>query len=63
MGGLEAIAELKKIDPLARVIVSSGYSNDDVLQNFARYGFHAVVPKPYAPQELEEALVRVLKVP
>jgi PAS domain S-box-containing protein len=60
MGGREAVAKLRQIDPRAKVIVSSGYSNDDVMGNFMAYGFSGVVPKPYNLAQLGEAVGRVL---
>jgi len=39
MGGKEAVLELLALDPQARVLVSSGYSNDPGMVNFSRYGF------------------------
>ena len=56
MGGLETVEKLRKKDPYARVIVSSGYSNDPVMAEFSKYGFVEVLTKPYKTEEL----VRVL---
>jgi PAS domain S-box-containing protein len=47
MGGREAVAELRKIDPSALCIVSSGYSDDPVLARPGEYGFDGVITKPY----------------
>ncbi len=47
MGGKEAIAELLKLDPDVRAVVSSGYSNDPVMAHYREHGFRARVPKPY----------------
>ncbi len=52
MGGKETIGQLLKMDPRARAIVSSGYSNDPVMANHEDYGFVGVVPKPYKIEEL-----------
>ncbi|MBU0994715.1 MAG: PAS domain S-box protein [Proteobacteria bacterium] len=52
MGGKDTIAELKKIDPDAKVIVSSGYSNDPIMANYKQYGFCQAIAKPYQFQEL-----------
>ncbi len=46
MGGKEAVKKLLKINPEAKVIVSSGYSNDPVMADFKAYGFCATLSKP-----------------
>ena len=56
MGGREAIGELLALDPDARVIVSSGYSNDPVIARFSDHGFRGVLIKPYRLTELKSAL-------
>lgn len=63
MGGRECMAELLKLDPNVRGIVSSGYSNDPVMANHRQHGFRAVVPKPYAVTVLAEAIRKVLGAP
>jgi signal transduction histidine kinase/CheY-like chemotaxis protein len=47
MGGKTAIELIRKIDPQVPAIVSSGYSNDPVMADFSRFGFQAMVLKPY----------------
>jgi two-component system, cell cycle sensor histidine kinase and response regulator CckA len=63
MGGRETMERLKALNPDIRAVVSSGYSNDAVLSDFARYGFSAVVAKPYSLEELGNALKALLKEP
>jgi len=60
MGGLETATKLKEIDPASRLIVSSGYSDAPVMSDFARYGFAAVIPKPWSMAELGEVFRTVL---
>jgi two-component system cell cycle sensor histidine kinase/response regulator CckA len=60
MGGKETVQELIEIDPEAKAIVSSGYSTDPVMADFKKYGFGAVVAKPYKIKELGEALHKVI---
>ncbi len=60
MGGVEAIAAIRQVDAQVPAIVSSGYSNDPVMADFQRYGFQAMVPKPYDIQALSEAVGRLL---
>lgn len=61
MGGQEAITTLRKIDPHIRAIVSSGYSNDDVMANYQDYGFTGVVAKPYDLRVLSKTLREILR--
>ncbi len=60
MGGKEAIRIIREIDPDVRAVVSSGYSNDPVMSEHERYGFLAVVAKPYTAAQLGEALRKLL---
>jgi PAS domain S-box-containing protein len=60
MGGKEAVGLLKELYPDARVIVSSGYSNDPVMSHFKDYGFSGMVLKPYEVEELAKTLNDVL---
>ena len=60
MGGIEAAAILKGMDPAAKLIVSSGYSDTAAMSDFRRYGFDAVIPKPWTPAQMSEVLQRVL---
>ena len=60
MGGKEAVRRLHDLDPGVRAIVSSGYSNDPVMADPARFGFRGVIAKPYRMRELREVLEGVL---
>ena len=61
MGGQEAAKKLLEIDPEAKIIVASGYSNDPVMANCADYGFAASIAKPFEMKELFTILTDVLK--
>jgi len=56
MGGKEAIKKILQIDPKAKVIVSSGYSNDPVMANYKEYGFSGVIAKPFQLKNLQKAI-------
>ncbi len=47
MGGQETARRLLALHPTARMIASSGYSNDPVMADYRSHGFGAVAPKPY----------------
>ena len=59
LGGKEAIALLLQIDPKAKAIVSSGYSNDPIMSEYKKYGFHGVIAKPYKLAELGAKVYKV----
>jgi PAS domain S-box-containing protein len=60
MGGKEAIRGLLDLDPSVHAIVSSGYSNDPVMAEYATYGFEGVLPKPYNLEELAIAIRQIM---
>ncbi len=60
MGGAQAMAQLRQFDPGVRAIVSSGYSDDPVMSRYADFGFCAVLPKPYQPEELRALVLGLL---
>ena len=60
VGGVEAAAKLRQLDPSSRLIVSSGYSDAPVMADFREYGFDAVLPKPWTVPEISDVLRRVL---
>ncbi len=52
MGGKEAVTKILALNPQARIIASSGYSNDPVMTDFHSYGFCAAITKPYLINDL-----------
>jgi PAS domain S-box-containing protein len=60
MGGCEALAVMRELDPGVKAIVSSGYSSDDVMANHRTYGFRGMVAKPYALEDFSRTLREVL---
>ena len=61
MGGREAMARLRELDPGVRAIVSSGYANDPVMANYAEYGFKGVAAKPFNLKQLGDSVAAALK--
>jgi two-component system cell cycle sensor histidine kinase/response regulator CckA len=56
MGGKEAVVKMREMDPAAAVIVSSGYATDPIMSEYRKYGFSAVIAKPYSIQQLQDTL-------
>ncbi len=60
MGGKETIGKLWEIDPGVKAVVSSGYAADPTFSEYEKYGFSAVMTKPYSIGKLEETLRSIL---
>ncbi|MEA3333498.1 MAG: response regulator [Pseudomonadota bacterium] len=56
IGGQEAAQRLLQLDPNAKLIVASGYSNDPVMAGYRQYGFYAAVAKPFDLAELRKGI-------
>jgi PAS domain S-box-containing protein len=57
LDGRETFQGLQLIDPEVRGIAISGYSDDQVLENYREYGFVARLQKPCSLQELQHVLI------
>ncbi len=58
MSGLEAANRIREIDPDASLVVSSGFSEERVMEHYQEYGFVASMPKPYRMMDLKAVLER-----
>lgn len=56
MGGLEALAILREIDPGIVAYVSCGNPYDPVVENPEAFGFKGAVSKPFLPEQLKVLL-------
>ena len=61
MGGAQATKEILRINPDAKVIVSSGYSNDPIMSHYKEYGFKGVIAKPYRIEEIMNVINDLMK--
>jgi CheY-like chemotaxis protein len=60
MGGEETFRELRRIDPQARIIMSSGYNEQDVVHRFIGKGLSGFIQKPYQLKSLAQTLMKIL---
>ncbi|MDD3051771.1 MAG: ATP-binding protein [Candidatus Cloacimonetes bacterium] len=61
MGGKEVIKELLKIDLDVRAILTSGYTNDEVMSRYKEYGFSASIEKPFTFEKMNQLIRKVMK--
>jgi len=61
MGGRETIEILRSYDPHVKAVVSSGYTNDPVMQDYASYGFSGRLTKPYRINEMKTLLESMIR--
>jgi len=60
LGGEAALKRLLEVDPLARVILFSGYADSDLMIKAEELGFHGRLAKPFTARELAVAVHEVL---
>ncbi|GIW19160.1 MAG: hypothetical protein KatS3mg064_2317 [Tepidiforma sp.] len=60
MDGEETFRELRRIDPRVRVLLTSGYNEQDATDRFAGKGLAGFIQKPYRPQDLLEKVREAL---
>jgi PAS domain S-box-containing protein len=63
VGGQDAVHTIKKIDPNAKVIASSGHLEHPVMQDHKKYGFNAVLEKPYKLEKLQQVIEAAITAP
>jgi len=61
MDGKACFRELRRINKDVKVILSSGYSEENVTARFQGKGLSGFVQKPYSPEHLKKTLMKVLK--
>ena len=56
LDGEETFHELRQIDPNVRVVMSSGYTESEIIPRFAGQGLTGFLQKPYTTAALMECL-------
>ena len=59
-GGDELLIKLKEINSDIKAIITSGYADSSILQNYKYFGFYGSLSKPYRIEELSHVLSRVI---
>jgi two-component system cell cycle sensor histidine kinase/response regulator CckA len=63
LNGEETFRELRLVNPRARVLLSSGYSQDEVAARFAGQSEVGFIQKPYDAEQLVKEIKRYLALP
>lgn len=61
MNGEEAFRELRRMDPAVKVLMSSGYTENDITSRFAGKGLAGFIQKPYTLALLVDRLQAALQ--
>ncbi|MFZ1376865.1 MAG: CHASE domain-containing protein [Geothrix sp.] len=61
MDGLETFRELRRLDPACRVVLTSGYNEQEAIQDFLGKGLAAFLQKPFLREDLRKVLRRALE--
>ncbi|HCW93278.1 MAG TPA: histidine kinase, partial [Flexistipes sinusarabici] len=61
-GAKDVIGEILEIAPDTKVILSSGYASDPVINNYRDYGFYETLIKPFNLAQLEEKISKAAEV-
>jgi len=61
LDGVETFRELRRLDPGCRVVLTSGYNEQEAIQEFLGKGLVAFVQKPFLRRDLVVAMQKALE--
>jgi CheY-like chemotaxis protein len=61
LNGVETFRELRRLSPDCRVVLTSGYNEQDAVQEFIGKGLAGFVQKPFQREDLLAALRKALE--
>ncbi len=61
MSGEEVFRELRKINPLVKVVLMTGYDVEDLMRRLGAKGFYAFLQKPFKPDMIIELIKNATK--
>ena len=61
MDGEACFLELMKIDPAVKVIMTSGYNEQDVISRFTGRGLAGFIQKPYKKSDIIQKIKNILE--
>ena len=61
LDGEQTFCELRRVDPKVRVLMSSGYNEQEVVHKFLGKGLAGFIQKPYSSREMSGKLQKILE--
>jgi CheY-like chemotaxis protein len=61
MDGITAMNKIRTINPLAKIVLASGFNRDELSFQFAEQSPTGFIRKPYSMSELEEELKGIFR--
>jgi PAS domain S-box-containing protein len=61
IGGKETSQNILAFDPNAKIVISSGYAEDQLMAEQDKFGLAGIIAKPYTMSSLQKTLLQVLK--
>ena len=61
MGGKEAFEKIREVDPSVKVVISSGYTNDPMMTDYATFGLAGILAKPYRITDIKALLEKMIQ--
>ena len=61
MDGVQVFEELKRLDPAVRVVMTSGYHQQEITTRFAGKGIQGFLQKPYVIADLDEVMGKMVE--
>ena len=60
MSGDEAVQEIRRLDPSARTVATSGYFEEGTVEQLLGQGYVGILPKPYTAETLSKVMAAAL---
>ncbi|MBN1981595.1 MAG: response regulator [Chitinivibrionales bacterium] len=60
MGGIEATCKLRLLNREVKVVITSGFSHDPIMDNYAEYGFAGAIKKPFDMADLNHTIQSIV---
>ncbi|OHD18037.1 MAG: hypothetical protein A2086_15895 [Spirochaetes bacterium GWD1_27_9] len=60
MNGIEAVAEIKKIDPKIKIVMATSHKDEDTVKKLLNLGISGYIVKPFDRQQVLEKIAKIV---